>query len=240
MPVPIPLDSKDEEDFARLMAFPDSDDEDVGEGSAWPKGSTSGSTLAPPNLIQSYTALLVLGLLSDDFKRVNRAGLLRFLARCQSDDGSWVPFRSYGESSADYSFPGSFLQFPGCPEPGDPRSTYSAFTISSILDDWTAVDIDQALDFLSTSQVCHLLASVAASLILSLLSQRPEGGFGARPFAEPQGGLWDSLEVTQRVVKSQLILRVDRRFHLLRNRLLLALLSPSFHPKRLSPPPLAR
>lgn len=77
------MNSKEEAEFARLMAFPDWDDEDFGD-----EGSSSSSTLAPPNLIQSYTALLNLGLLSDDFKRLNRAGLLRFLARCQQNDGS--------------------------------------------------------------------------------------------------------------------------------------------------------
>lgn len=46
-----------------------------------------------------------------------------------------------------------FSQFPGCPEPGDPRSTYSAFAISSILDDWSAVGVDSALEFLKTCQV---------------------------------------------------------------------------------------
>ncbi|ORY92956.1 terpenoid cyclases/protein prenyltransferase alpha-alpha toroid [Leucosporidium creatinivorum] len=152
LPTPIPLDDKEAADFARLMAFPDSDDEDPphGEGSALPSASTAESTYCPPNLIQSYTALLILGILNDDFTRLNRAGLLRFVARCQMDDGS-------------------FAQFPGCPEPGDPRSTYSAFAMSSILDDWTAVDVDRALHFLETCQ-------------------RPEGGFATRPFAEPQGG----------------------------------------------------
>lgn len=72
------------------MAFPDSDDEDPqhGEGSALPSASTAESTYCPPNLIQSYTALLILGILDDDFTRLNRAGLLRFVARCQINDGS--------------------------------------------------------------------------------------------------------------------------------------------------------
>lgn len=94
IPTPIPLDLKEAEDFARLMAFPDSDDDEEvgdGEGGAYISPSsttTADSSLSPPNLIQSYTALLILGILSDDFKRLNRAGLLRFVARCQLDDGS--------------------------------------------------------------------------------------------------------------------------------------------------------
>lgn len=50
-----------------------------------------------------------------------------------------------------------FSQFPGCAEPGDSRSTYSAFAISSILNDWSAVGVDSALEFLKTCQVRRLL-----------------------------------------------------------------------------------
>ncbi|KAM0787769.1 hypothetical protein ACM66B_003824 [Microbotryomycetes sp. NB124-2] len=111
---------------------------------------TTATPLVPANLIQSYAALLILGMLDDDFVQLNKAGLLRFVGSCQMTDGS-------------------FKQYPDCAEPGDPRSTYSAFTIASILDDWSTVDAEKALTFLKACQ-------------------RPEGGFAIRPFAEPQGG----------------------------------------------------
>lgn len=77
----IPLNDEEAEEFARLMAFPDDVDD------LPPRGAEE-SPLSPAHLIQSYTALLVLALLSDDFTRLDRQALLRFVARCQNDDGS--------------------------------------------------------------------------------------------------------------------------------------------------------
>ncbi|BGP55355.1 geranylgeranyl transferase type-1 subunit beta [Rhodotorula sphaerocarpa] len=91
-----------------------------------PGGSTADD---PANIIQTYTALLVLGLFDDDFTRLDRAGLKRFLRACQNADGS-------------------FAQFPGCLEAGDPRSSYSAFALCSMLDDWSCIDVEQGLAFL--------------------------------------------------------------------------------------------
>ncbi|GAA6063144.1 hypothetical protein JCM10212_001192 [Sporobolomyces blumeae] len=108
------------------------------------------ATLDPPNIIQSYTALLNLALLDDDLSRLNRAGLARFVGECQCDDGS-------------------FSLFPGSFEPGDPRSTYSAFAVVSMLDDWSHIDVDRALDFLNSCR-------------------RYEGGFAQRPGAEANAG----------------------------------------------------
>lgn len=54
--------------------------------------------------------------------------------------------------------PRSFAQFPGCPEAGDPRSTYSAFALASMLDDWSAIDVDLALKFLLTCEVIAFTA----------------------------------------------------------------------------------
>lgn len=50
-----------------------------------------------------------------------------------------------------------FSQFPGCLEPGDPRSTYSAFAIASMFNDWSGIHIDLALEFLSKCQVRIIL-----------------------------------------------------------------------------------
>jgi geranylgeranyl transferase type-1 subunit beta len=45
-------------------------------------------SLAPPNVIQTYTAILALAVLGDGFKRLDRAGVVHFLGRCQNADGS--------------------------------------------------------------------------------------------------------------------------------------------------------
>ncbi|GAA5974013.1 hypothetical protein JCM8115_005986 [Rhodotorula mucilaginosa] len=86
-------------------------------------------TTDPANVIQTYTALCVLGLLGDDYSRLDRTGLKRFLGECQNEDGS-------------------FSQVPGCEEPGDPRSSYSAFAVASMLDEWDFINVDQGLAFL--------------------------------------------------------------------------------------------
>lgn len=46
--------------------------------------------LAPANLIQSYTALLSLAILGDNFERLDPARLLAFVGRCQNQNGSYV------------------------------------------------------------------------------------------------------------------------------------------------------
>ncbi|POY71800.1 hypothetical protein BMF94_5161 [Rhodotorula taiwanensis] len=81
------------------------------------------------NVIQTYTAMLVLGLLGDDFERLDRAALKRFLRECQNQDGS-------------------FSLFPGCEEAADPRSSYSAFAVASMLDEWECIDVERGLAFL--------------------------------------------------------------------------------------------
>ncbi|BGP15903.1 geranylgeranyl transferase type-1 subunit beta [Rhodosporidiobolus nylandii] len=112
--------------------------------------SASFSSIDTPHVIQSYTALLTLALLDDDFSRLNRQGLLDFLGSCQNEDGS-------------------FSHFPGCPERPDPRSTYSAFAVASMLNDWSTIDVDRALAFLNSCR-------------------RYEGGFAQWPGAEANAG----------------------------------------------------
>ena len=40
-----------------------------------------------PHIIMTYTALLSLAILRDDFSRLDREGLLQFLRACQRKDG---------------------------------------------------------------------------------------------------------------------------------------------------------
>ncbi|KAK4049082.1 geranylgeranyl transferase type-1 subunit beta [Microbotryomycetes sp. JL221] len=135
--------------------FRGSDSLDTTPSSATTKQSSQSSPLTrrlfvPANLIQTYAALLILAILDDDFKRLDRKRLLEFVGSCQARNGS-------------------FKQYPDCVEPGDPRSTYSAFAIASMLNDWSTVNVERAIKFLSSCE-------------------RPEGGFAMTPFTEPQGG----------------------------------------------------
>ncbi|GAA5876600.1 hypothetical protein JCM8547_002419 [Rhodosporidiobolus lusitaniae] len=108
------------------------------------------SSLDRAHVIQSYTALLILAILDDDFSRLDQHGLLDFVGSCQNEDGS-------------------FSHFPGCQEDPDPRSTYSAFAIASMLNDWSLIDVDRAFDFLNRCR-------------------RFEGGFAQRPGLEANAG----------------------------------------------------
>ena len=43
-----------------------------------------------PQLIMTYTALLSLAMLRDDFSRLDRSGLISFLKACQNEDGRYA------------------------------------------------------------------------------------------------------------------------------------------------------
>ena len=40
-----------------------------------------------PHLVMTYTALLCLAMLRDDFSKLDRPGILKFLGACQQEDG---------------------------------------------------------------------------------------------------------------------------------------------------------
>lgn len=49
--------------------------------------SYSESSQDPPHVILTYTALLSLAILRDDFTQLDRLGIVRFLQACQREDG---------------------------------------------------------------------------------------------------------------------------------------------------------
>lgn len=86
-----------------------------------------------PHLIMTYCALLLLAMLRDDFSRLDRPGLIKFLRTCQKPDGS-------------------FSTVPGDTE-SDLRTLYCAFAISTMLDDWSGIDVERALTFVESCRV---------------------------------------------------------------------------------------
>ncbi|KAJ7180618.1 terpenoid cyclases/protein prenyltransferase alpha-alpha toroid [Mycena filopes] len=102
-----------------------------------------------PHLVMTYTALLTLAILRDDFASLDRAGLSAFVRACQRGDGS-------------------FSIVPGSAET-DLRTLYCAFCICDMLNDWSGVDVDRALNFIGTCRTY-------------------EGGYGQAPFCEASGG----------------------------------------------------
>ncbi|PFH54021.1 hypothetical protein AMATHDRAFT_53784 [Amanita thiersii Skay4041] len=81
-----------------------------------------------PHLIMTYTALLSLAVLRDDFSKLDRKGLINFLRSCQKEDGSFSTIPNGGET--------------------DLRTLYCAFVISMMLDDWSGIDIPRAISFI--------------------------------------------------------------------------------------------
>lgn len=131
--------------------------------------TSSFSSVCVAHIIQSYTAILILALFDDDFSRLKRTGLLDFIGACQNPDGSFVSLLSYLVFSSRRTnlLLCSFSHFPGCGEDPDPRSTYSAFAIASMLNDWSTVDVDLALDFLNSCRVRPSRVLPSPSLVCS-------------------------------------------------------------------------
>ncbi|KAJ8520951.1 hypothetical protein ONZ45_g2295 [Pleurotus djamor] len=93
-------------------------------------GTTESSEYEVPHVIMTYTAMLSLAILRDDFSKLNRQGIVRFLRSCQKEDGS-------------------FATMPGSAE-SDLRNVYCAFAISNMLEDWSGIDVDRAKGFIAS------------------------------------------------------------------------------------------
>ncbi|KAI0076738.1 terpenoid cyclases/Protein prenyltransferase [Panus rudis PR-1116 ss-1] len=102
-----------------------------------------------PHLIMTYTAILSLAILRDEMKQLDRQGIIKFIGSCQREDGS-------------------FTSFPGSAE-SDLRQVYCAFAISSMLNDWSGIDLNRAIAYI---QRCS----------------SHEGGYGQQPTGEALGG----------------------------------------------------
>ncbi|KAL0960955.1 hypothetical protein HGRIS_005955 [Hohenbuehelia grisea] len=94
------------------------------------EGSADESNYNCPHIIMTYTAMLSLAILRDDFSRLDRRGITSFLRSCQKDDGSF----STTPQSTD----------------SDLRTVYCAFAISSMLNDWSGMDVGRAIAFIDS------------------------------------------------------------------------------------------
>ncbi|KZV92530.1 terpenoid cyclases/Protein prenyltransferase [Exidia glandulosa HHB12029] len=107
------------------------------------------ATYNQPDLIMTYTALLLLSIFRDPFTHLDRSGLVKFIGSCQQADGSFTVHP--GEGDADL------------------RTSYCAFAIASMLEDWSSINLEHGVDFI-------------------LRCQSYEGGFGQAPGQEAVGG----------------------------------------------------
>lgn len=102
-----------------------------------------------PHLIMTYTALLTLSILRDDFSSLDRPGIIKFLKACQTEYGSFTTVPNGGDT--------------------DLRTLYCAFAISSMLNDWSGINVEKALSFVTACRTY-------------------EGGYGQYPHCEASGG----------------------------------------------------
>jgi len=84
------------------------------------------------NLAMTYTALISLIILGDDLSRVNRKAIVESIAQLQQKDGSFAPV-IFG------------MEY-------DMRFLYCASVISYILNDWSGINIEKAIEFIKNSQ----------------------------------------------------------------------------------------
>lgn len=163
---------------------------------AGPKSGFLASTILPKDaseyinghLAMTYTGLASLLILGDDLSRVDRKSLIEGIRACQNPDGS---------------FSGMIT---GCES--DMRFLYCACCVSYILDDWTGIDAQKAVDY--------ILRSISY-----------DGAIGQAPGCESHGGstfcaiaslfLMDKLDVLSDKQLNRLrrwcIMRQDGGFH---------------------------
>jgi len=99
--------------------------------------SLSPETLPPhlydeANIAMTYVALALLRILGDDFSRVNKKAIREGLKSLQLPDGSFVPVQAGGES--------------------DIRFIFCACAISSMLQNFSGLDIPRLTDYIVSSQ----------------------------------------------------------------------------------------
>jgi len=87
------------------------------------------SEYSTPHLIMTYTAILSLAILRDDFSQLDREGISKFIRSCQREDGS-------------------FASLPNDDGDSDLRQVYCAFAICSMLNDWSGMDVDLAVAYI--------------------------------------------------------------------------------------------
>ncbi|KAF8895223.1 terpenoid cyclases/protein prenyltransferase alpha-alpha toroid [Infundibulicybe gibba] len=134
-------------------------------------GGQPNSNYNNPHIIMTYTALISLSMLRDDFARLERPGIPALLRACQREDGS-------------------FTTVPGSAE-SDLRTLYCAFAISNMLNDWSGVDINRAVSFIKSCRTyeggygqsphCEAQGGTTYTAIASLHLLPPNYGYTMPP-----------------------------------------------------------
>lgn len=88
----------------------------------------------------TYTALLMLAILRDDYKRLDRKAICMHITKLQQPDGRYV-------CNESHSFRCSFSS-----HERDVRFSYAAFAVSYMLGDWNIMDRDLAIAYMLRCQ----------------------------------------------------------------------------------------
>ena len=107
----------------------------------------------------TYTALLALAILKDDFSKLDRPGLITLLRACQREDGRFVSRMIHLCVPCSLPAVSSFTTTPKDGE-NDLRTLYCAFAISAMLNDWSGIDVERAKAFIASCRV-SLFAAVS-------------------------------------------------------------------------------
>ncbi|KAJ9474534.1 Geranylgeranyl transferase type-1 subunit beta [Pseudozyma hubeiensis] len=97
---------------------------------------SASSSTGTANIAMTYAALLILSILQDDFSRLDRKALLRFIAALQGENGGFA---------AEEQVVGGMVD-------RDPRFMYCAIAICSMLGEWEGVDVEAARRYLKGCQ----------------------------------------------------------------------------------------
>ncbi|WFD32369.1 protein geranylgeranyltransferase type I [Malassezia sp. CBS 17886] len=87
---------------------------------------------SPGHIAMTYTAILLLAMLRDDFSRLSRHGIRRFVRALQQADGSFLSAQDAAER--------------------DVRFSYCACAVAYLMDDWSMLDTDAAVRYMLSCQ----------------------------------------------------------------------------------------
>jgi hypothetical protein len=99
----------------------------------------------------TYTAMLSLSIIQDDFTKLDRVAAARFVGTCQREDGRCDFQRHHSYRNAKFIVY-SFATTPNGHE-SDLRTLYCAFSICKMLNDWSSIDLAKAI---SSIKVCRV------------------------------------------------------------------------------------
>jgi geranylgeranyl transferase type-1 subunit beta len=99
--------------------------------------------LIKSHVTMTYTALSILKILGDDYSRVKKKSILVGLSSLQQEDGCFLATRGGGE--IDMRFTYWFEKFPFF-------TLFSACAVSSLLNDFSAIDMNKTTKYILQSQ----------------------------------------------------------------------------------------